>query len=110
MTTERELLELAASAAGLRVKREEIHGCYWVEPGQGLVIKPWHPGRDSADCAELETAVGLDIEWYETEVRAMRFDPEVSAFEKFDDHGGNKQKARMWATLRAAAEVGRRAK
>ncbi|MGU3626493.1 hypothetical protein [Comamonas sp. C24C] len=41
--TDRELLELAARAAGLRVKFEEVHGCYWIELGQGIPIDVWTP-------------------------------------------------------------------
>lgn len=106
MTTERELLELAAKAEGRQLKymtqiladgsREEFVAC-------------WHPGKNSAHGAELEAALSLDVEWWPGGVAVRTFDIEPCA-EWFSSHGGDKQAARRWATLRAAAEVGRRAK
>lgn len=102
MTTERELLELAAKAEGRQLKymtqiladgsREEFIAC-------------WNPGKNSAHGAELEAALGLDVEWKPDAVHVCG--GMGGAYEYYADHGDNKQAARRWATLRAAAEVGR---
>lgn len=54
--TDRELLELAARAAGLRVKFEEVHGCYWIELGQGIPIDVWNPLDHDGDALRLAMA------------------------------------------------------
>ena len=107
MTTERELLELAALACGYTLEDHyDANGEYW--PWCHELRMLWRPGRDSADGAELEAALGLDVQWFKKAVQVTRYSPLATALEYYAKHGGNKQNARMWATLRAAAEVGRR--
>lgn len=59
--TDRELLELAAKAYGVRVKWEEVHGCYWVELGQGLPHEPWAPHEDDGQALRLAVKLRMDI-------------------------------------------------
>lgn len=62
METDRELLELAAKAAGLGVKWEQAHGCFWIEMGQGLPINHWNPLADDGDAFRLMVMLGINIE------------------------------------------------
>tara|TARA_R110000868_G_scaffold376148_5_gene640950 strand:- start:7792 stop:8115 length:324 start_codon:yes stop_codon:yes gene_type:complete len=59
--TDKELLELAAKATGVRVDWNEVHGCYWVALGQGLPIEPWNPLTDDGDAFRLAIKTGMDI-------------------------------------------------
>ena len=58
MKTDRELLELAAKAAGLGVKWEQAHSCFWIEMGQGLPINHWNPLKDDGDALRLSVKTG----------------------------------------------------
>ncbi len=59
MKTDRELLELAAKAAGLGVKWEQAHSCFWIEMGQGLPINHWNPLADDGDAFRLMVRLSL---------------------------------------------------
>ncbi len=115
MTTDpitREDLEMAAKAAGLVVVGEAEKRQHWRHEG-GLVVKNefggdslWHPGEDDGDCARMEAAVGIDIEWgaacddvYAGGVPAGRA--------WFIDHANDKSRARRYASVKLAAAVGR---
>lgn len=105
MTNERELLELAARAAGVvlsygfQTQRFYING----------TAKVWNPAHDDGDSDRFGTAIGADVLWLENDVRV---DVGVGKFffEHFANHNGDKQKALRWARLRAAAEIGRNMK
>ena len=60
MNEDRELLELAAFAAGIPVQWEPVHGCFWIELGHGLEAKPWVPLDDDGDAFRL----GVDLKIY----------------------------------------------
>lgn len=105
----RELLEKAASAAGYRVVRSEaeMHGCTDDSTLYGGVMlegiqKAWDPSSDDGDCARLEAACKLNVEWQEQHV--------IVGSTKLDQwrepymlHDGDKQAARRFAAVRAAA-------
>lgn len=55
--TDRELLELAAKAVGLRITWEPDHKCHWINPGQGIQIDPWNPLRDDGQALRLAVAL-----------------------------------------------------
>ena len=68
---DRELLELAAKAAGLRVKFEEVHGCYWIELGQGIPIDVWTPLDHDGDALRLAAELRLIVSTHESEAWAQ---------------------------------------
>ena len=108
MKTERELLELAAKACGIRVKWEQLHGVHWVDPGQGLVIKPWNPLKDDGDCARMEARIRVDIEWQRIGVVACHraeSGHDIVAREPYADHQYDRQSARRMASLMVAAAI-----
>lgn len=109
---DREMLELAAKAAGL-------HANQWAEPdtllpGKGGWVQfvgygrasVWNPLTDDGDCARMEAALQIDVLWIEGQVFARRPDSKF-AVELF---GNDHQAARRRASTRAAAEHGRRMK
>lgn len=106
MVNDREMLKLAAKAAGISVN---WHGdtdpwCYAeIAPG----IK-WNPLTDDGDNARLEAMLGLNMIWGSRSVRVgHKIIKDGPTSERYQDHGGDRQKARRWASVRAAAEIGR---
>lgn len=111
----REDLEMAAKAAGLVVVGEADKMV--AQPGRrhegGLVVKNefggdslWHPGEDDGDCARMEAAVGIDIEWGAACVDVYAGGvPAGRAW--FIDHANDRSRARRYASVKLAAAVGR---
>ena len=60
---DRELLELAAKAAGIPVSWEPAHNCHWISLGHGLEHKPWNPLQDDGDAFGLMVRLGLDVQF-----------------------------------------------
>lgn len=108
----RELLEMAAKAAGLVY----VAGTddEWVDDGEGGITGPfkfrdgpvllydWNPLEDDGDCARMEAKIGIDVVWYAIEVNSST--EECSLYEQYN---GDKQAARRMASLRVAAEIGK---
>lgn len=100
--TDKETLILAAKAAGYKIKWfdrggvekawRHIEGDYW---------EAWNPYTSNDDCFRLETALELELIW---EVDLVRIG---TVIEWFEDHNGDKDKARRYASTRAAALRGR---
>lgn len=107
---DRTLIERAAKAAGK-------HTVEWVEPGQindkgGFVqflglggLETWNPLTDDGDIARLEAACSIDIDWRPLGVFASGRSLELVIFERYAAHNGDKQKARRYASTRAAASL-----
>ncbi|MDE1997979.1 MAG: hypothetical protein KGI52_03515 [Burkholderiales bacterium] len=89
MTQDRELLELAAKAAGL-----------WDHENSYVDI-PWDPLIDDYDEARLECHLLMNVTWGMASVTVD------SWTERYSDHDGDKQKARRYAGVRAAAAIGK---
>lgn len=128
MSTDRELLELAAKAIGLTIgpnpwRTPGINwaiGITWFEdsysPGvhtltgsdrDGPLSKVWNPGLDDGDCARMEAQLLIDVVWHEDKVDVdLRHTTLDNVIHFFKDYGGDKQAARRMASLRVAAEIG----
>lgn len=108
---ERTMLELAARAAGIDAEWKRwpstSNGSFYVlngavaNPG-GPCYDPWNPLTDDGDCARLEAACGINVTWYAEYVVVDRA-PLCALREHFALHGGDKNKARRYASTRAAA-------
>lgn len=103
----RELLMLAAKACGY-TDSNPMHGYGSIfirnEYGEPLW---WNPATNPDDGALMEARLGIFVTWYGVEdVQCCVADGPV-AIELFSDHNGDKQAARMMASLRVAAEIGR---
>ncbi len=108
MKDKRELLELAALAAGKQ-------GCVvdfadravFLEDGKPGSIE-WNPTESDGDCAWLEAAVLLDLCWCDALGEVTVIGPQSKRYtERYSDHNNDRQAARRLASTRAAAEVGR---
>lgn len=114
MTTDtKELLTYAAKAAGIDVIPMEIKNV--TKQGDDRFIGflradtgYWFsPHTSDGDSARLRTTMGINVKWYADEV--MVFVPTPLTFEeRFSDHSGDKDAALRAATLKLAAEIGRR--
>ena len=97
----REMLELAAKAAGIKLEAwDEVMGAY------GTRNRYWNPLTDDGDEARLEAALELHVEWHPMQqtVSVVKA-PDVRCTEPY---GKNRQAARRRAGTRAAAEIGRK--
>lgn len=103
--TDRELLELAAKAAGIEVKRMvEIRG----DGTREEFIACWNPLRSDGDAFRL--AVKLAIELYEGDddgpAAYAGYRVGVSLFYMIEPHKGDPYAATRRAVVRAAAAIG----
>lgn len=109
--TNREMLELAAKAAGLYFKwrdgdpkwgPEHVGPAAWVNE----CWQAWNPLTDDGDEARLEAALGLNVEWQTQHVIVGR-----TMLDKWQEpyllHDCDKQAARRFAGVRAAAGIGK---
>lgn len=127
MRTDRELLELAAKAVGMKIGKKPEVGERWSEgitywrdgmcgyvagvvevtgfDREGPITKTWSPGYQDGDCARMEAEIGLNVEWWTDSVTVFR--PGFAAANiQYGSHNGDKQAARRMASLRVAAEIG----
>lgn len=104
--TDRELLEMAAKAAGIAV----VWG-KWLNRHEWLVhyntgdLSPWNPLTDDGDALRLAVKLHMDI-WQCPLLRSVSIicDSEDVIKEKYE---GDPQTATRRAIVRAAAEIGR---
>lgn len=106
--TDRELLEFAAKAYGVRVKWEEVHGCYWVELGQGLPHEPWAPHEDDGQALRLAVKLRMSIYPPEGEGDGVAIStPDVDGEWIIEECTNDVYAAIRRAIFRTAAEIGR---
>jgi hypothetical protein len=104
--TDRELLELAAKAAGYG------EGVYISDS----VLSPllilgeypndfsWMPLTDDGDCARLEVACELNVNIGDLGVLSEHSEG-MACFERYTDHDNDRNKTRRYASVGAAAEI-----
>ena len=110
---DRELLELAAKAAGLKLSfYDGVHrNATGADPAMNICAFPvWNPLNDDGDALRLAVSQRLKIDHNHPEdqnlwvaVRDRRF--MVCSFERFDDESQRSAATRR-AIVRAAAEIG----
>lgn len=105
---DRELLELAAKACGYTIceNGKDVNGetWYWCEQ----IADCWNPLNDDGDDARLEAAMRFDVAWYDGGVLVgPRSKPGSAYFRCYSDHAGDKQAARRYAGVLAAAYLGK---
>ena len=101
MSTERELLTLAAKACGLIPTEFEGNDDFMFG-----VLSWFKPHLDDGDCARMEAQLGIELTWFFDRVDALACDV-APVVEYFKDHAGNKNAARRAASVAVAAEIGR---
>ena len=105
MTTDRELLELAAKAAGIEGRYQKVHGFAGVENGD---LTPWNPLTDDGTALRLAVKLGLliDIDGG-TSSAASDGTPCNDQCERHVDNNNDPHAATRRAIVKAAAEIGR---
>ena len=105
MTTDelRHLLEMAAKACGIEI---EQCTCTDVPFRRKDNRQHWTPDTDDGDSARLRTALEISVNWFDDVVECSNDDTLV--IELYADHSGDKDAALRLATLKLAAEIGRR--
>ena len=115
MRTDRELLELAAKAAGYVIRWYEDSLAYGptfgieVEPGNPCGFEPWNPLTDDGDALRLAVKVGLLIiveRRQEVSIVKWYADGQVAEYWHWNGSQGADSATRR-AIVRAAAEIGR---
>lgn len=108
MTTDRELLELAAKAAGIELIYDDCDP-YPVIDGND---EPWNPLNDDGDALRLAVKLnlsvkhGIDIFDESNTMSAYAYYGDVGEC-NFEPHGSDPYAATRRAIVRAAAEIGR---
>ena len=100
MKTHRELLELAAKAAGVSFFVDGLGRC--MEMHDNLMPCPWNPLTDDGDALRLAVKLGIDIDFYRRTVGAWRIDI-GSITEPYHECASQ---ATRRAIVRAAAAIG----
>jgi hypothetical protein len=95
---DRELLELAAKAAGIAIKFQYTHGVkdLDVPPRRTDTWENWNPLIDDGDALRLAVKTGVDVS--------------KAQLEYYDRNSKDPYDATRRAIVRAAAEIGRRLK
>ena len=108
--SDKELLELAAKAAGIEYEfiRPELGGCL-AKNLHGWRVCWWNPLTDDGDALRLAVKMGLGVEHYvENNLIGVWFqpssDPGITAYELTND---DPYVATRRAIVRAAAEIGK---
>ena len=110
--SDREMLEFAAKAAGMNVSWDHYDPDYCAG-AEGMFLngerspdnsKYWNPLEDDGDYSRLEAALGLNVLWGSRTVSVGRkhFGPFE---ERYQDHNGDRQRARRRAGVCAAAHI-----
>jgi len=108
--TDRELLELAAKAAGLPVDMTNEGGIGWFACGKsgGGETVWWNPLKSDGDALRLAVKLRLACDFSEDDIDVISWAGESGALTGEADNGDRQSCARR-AIVRAAAEIGRAA-
>lgn len=116
MNNDRELLELAARAAGLDIQRSRLddpmHQDFLMN-GNGVRNKgqrsyPWNPLNDDGDAFRLSVALDMKVRWHSVLHQALVNSPaRKEIVENGENFNGDRYAATRRAITRAAAEIGK---
>lgn len=110
--TDRELLELAAKAAGMTIDTHYVDGGASVWEGErhhSDWIPDWNPLTDDGDALRLAVKLNIDVFFHASRVEghvAGGRIPPIRAIER-EDYGDDPLTAARRAIVRAAAQIGR---
>lgn len=108
--TDRELLELAAKAAGYGVQWDADESCFWgYYPAEIRDVDcPWNPLTDDGDSLRVAATLGIDIEWRaDGRVAAYRHaNANGYCFTAFESSREDRAANVRRAIVRAAAAIG----
>lgn len=104
MSTDRELLELAAKAAGYTIFRVHEDGRFVVWDGERSHWD-WNPLANDGDALRLAVKLNLEVVQFTTTVRVGGL--EMGSDDCHEEKGSDPYAATRRAIVRAAAEIGR---
>ena len=107
---DREMLEMAAKAAGILGAFSYFSDAIGWRFFRSDTGASWSPHSNDRDCARLEAALGISVNWLNLGVRCSKeFDvsPDIVARVPYLEHGGDKQATRRHCVLLVAAAIGR---
>jgi hypothetical protein len=108
--TDREMLELAAKAAGIHALRSPdgvLRNCTGLHPAMNmLAAPPWNPLTDDGDALRLAVKLRIGIGDRETTITAFHR-KDMSSGGLYVEEVGDPYAATRRAIVRAAAEIGR---
>lgn len=108
MTTDRELLELAAKAAGIHAVWGSFGaGQEWLVADEVLGLRPWRPHRDDGDALRLAVKLGIKPDAGGFDVEICKQHSGARNFCYVEPHNSDPYAATRRAIVRAAAEIGR---
>ena len=106
--TDRELLELAAKAAGMKTDpklyEEGIGVCWSGEDEHGIYIDCWNPLVDDAHALRLAVKLEMPIDYQDGYTTVWLH---IKSHFIIESHEGDPYAATRRAVVRAAAEIGR---
>ena len=104
----KELLTLAAKACGYEVDDyPNTAGVYIKNPNLAPpAVSWWVPHLNDGDGARMEGTLPIDVFWLKDCVSTQVIGHPVCE-EYYHNHSNDRQAARRWASLRAAAQAGR---
>jgi hypothetical protein len=107
--TDRELIELAAKAAGITgfryVDNEPIHGAYRTGVWSDVYEDCWNPLADDGDALRLAVTLRLEVCVWDTYTTVLTSDDDISTLN--EPANGDSYAATRRAITRAAAEIGK---
>jgi hypothetical protein len=103
--SDRELLKLAAKAAGIDADVTEWSSA--IQDDEGDYLKPWNPLTDDGDALRLAVELKMDLIVHE---RLSSAAVEDGFFRRHEQHNDDPYAATRRAITRAAAEIGRNMK
>jgi hypothetical protein len=105
--TDRELMDLAAKAAGAKMTDySDNTPDHWIFPNAHGYWVRWSPLEDDGDALRLAVKLGLKVEIYSRRMEPFTRVPVVIGGVE-EEHRDNPFKATRRAIVRAAAEIGR---
>lgn len=123
MSTDRELVEMAAKASGREGEWVDFAGMDISVGYQGGLLCGdadssyyWNPLKSDGDAFRLETEMSFTVLFWDQGVEVgasefvrakLRHISDRSAYERYSFHGGDKNAARRKASTLAAAKIGR---
>lgn len=111
--TDKELLELAAKAAGINgiyKKEHQAYGDQWVDGIDSGLRFWWNPLADDGDALRLAVKLKIDV-MFSHHIHPMHLHEQVTAFaadeKRCDEFMVDPEAATRRAIVRAAAEIGK---
>lgn len=94
--TDRELLELAAKAAGIKIHEKDS------EPPEGFESRGWNPLMYDGDALRLAVKLWIEVYQYHDSAACLWKGDEIIELHKDDPYAATRR-----AIVRAAAEIGK---